>query len=63
MLDSVMLVKTMEGEFVVKVKNNQFTNIKNGQRFYGNFFDTDSLILNFIPSNGPNAFLYRGKKN
>lgn len=62
-LDSVIVLKTMEGEFKVKVKNNQFTSTKNGQRFYGNFFDSDSLILNFIPSNGPNAFLYRGEKN
>jgi hypothetical protein len=58
-IDSMLILNTNEGQFEVKVLNNQFKHLR---RNFSGKFSNDSIFFRFIPSLGPSAFTYVGKK-
>ena len=57
--DSLLNITTQEGEFIAKLRSNNFAHLT--RRFFGKLAN-DSIYLDFIPSMGPTAFNYIGKK-
>ncbi len=57
--DSMIILETSEGSFTVKLSNNTFRSPTT--KCFGSF-SGDSIYARFIPSLGPTAYRYFGKK-
>ena len=57
-VDSMLNIDTQEGTFQVKLRGTNFFGV---QRTFGKF-SNDSIYMKFIPSLGPDAYTYIGKK-
>lgn len=61
--DSMMEISTGDGTFMLKFRPPSLINTLSGSLTYGNFFASDSILLNFIPSKmAPVSYIYRGRK-
>jgi hypothetical protein len=60
--DSTLSITTSEGTYSLKLKTLELISTYDGLRVYGKFYSADSILINFIPGHGPQAYYYKGKK-